>query len=181
MVTQPTLRAPHAGVRESFLTAMAEFAAEGRGGPDDDTMIGWETQAYGSTWSTVDGFAAYVEALKAQGDPATPRPADRVPCTTLWWSDDTEYLGRLAIRHRLTDKLRVLGGHIGYDVRPSARGKGYATAMLAAGLVVARELGIDEALLTVTITNAASRKVVERNGGVLDREAGDTCYYLIRT
>lgn len=45
---------------------------------------------------------------------------------------DEEYLGRLAIRHRLTPRLRTLGGHIGYDIRPSARQRGHATAMLAA-------------------------------------------------
>ena len=160
---------------------MAEFAAEGRGGPDDESMIASEMRDFGPSWSTVDGFAAYVEALNAQGDPAASPAPGRVPCTTLWWCDDTSYHGRLAVRHRLTDRLRVLGGHIGYDVRPSARGRGYATAMLAAGLVVARELGIDEVLLTTDVSNTASRTVIERNGGTLAEEAGGTCYYTIKT
>ena len=44
----PNLQLPTSDVRESFLAAMAEFAAEGRGAPDDHTMIGHEirTVAY---------------------------------------------------------------------------------------------------------------------------------------
>lgn len=65
-------------------------------------------------------------------------------------------LGRLAIRHRLTLQLREVGGHIGYHVRPSARRYGHATAMGRAALPVARNLGIESALLTCDITNVAS-------------------------
>jgi len=50
----------------------------------------------------------------------------------LWWVDGSELLGRLSIRHELTDALRELGGHIGYVVRPSACRQGHANAMLAA-------------------------------------------------
>jgi len=49
----------------------------------------------------------------------------------LWWVDGSELLGRLSIRHELTDALRELGGHIGYVVRPSACRQGHANAMLA--------------------------------------------------
>src|SRR5690242_3199976 len=84
----------------------------------------------------------------------------------LWWVDGDEYLGRIAIRHRLTAQLRASGGHIGYDVRPSARRRGHATAMLRAALPVARALGVDSALVTCDAGNVASRRVIERNGGV---------------
>jgi predicted acetyltransferase len=85
--------------------------------------------------------------------------------TTLWWVEDDRVLGRVAIRHRLTPALEKVGGHIGYDVRPSARGRGHATAILAAVLPLANSIGIDEALLTCDETNAASRRVIEANGG----------------
>jgi len=40
--------------------------------------------------------------------------------------------------------------------------------MLAEALKVARDLGIEQALLTCDDDNVASRLVIERNGGVLE-------------
>src|SRR5687768_13073786 len=114
----PELIRPVDRVRESYVAAMAEFQAEGRGAADDQTMVGAEIRVYGSTWHTPEGFARYVRDLRAEAEEDAPRPAGFVPATTLWWVEGAEYLGRLAIRHRLTPKLREVGGHIGYDVRP---------------------------------------------------------------
>jgi predicted acetyltransferase len=166
----PRLVPPTTGVRISFLEAMDEFRAEGRGGPDDDSMIAHEMQAFGPTWDTEPGFAAYVEQLLVDALEETPRPAHWVPSTTLWYVEGSDYLGRLAIRHRLTPMLLEMGGHIGYDVRPSARRRGHATAMLRAALPVARDLGIDPALVTCDTDNVGSRKVIEAGGGVLEDE-----------
>jgi predicted acetyltransferase len=172
---------PTVDVHASFLAAMAEFAAEGRGGSDDRTMIGDELREHGPLWSTPAGFRTYVLALRAQALEGTPRPEWFVPCTTLWWVDGTRYVGRVAIRHRLSERLREIGGHIGYDVRPSARRRGHATAMLRAALPVARGLGIESALLTCDVTNAASRRVIEANGGVLVDERAGTLRYRVST
>jgi predicted acetyltransferase len=98
-----------------------------------------------------------------------PRHPGWVPCTTLWWVDRTTYLGRIAIRHRLTPTLREVGGHIGYDARHSARRRGHATAMLAAALPAAHSLSIDPALVTCDDTNLWSRTVIEANGGARRR------------
>ncbi len=97
----------------------------------------------------------------------------RVPETRLWWVDGGVFLGSLRIRHRLTEALRMDGGHIGYSVRPSARRRGHATAMLAAALPRAARLGIDPALITCNLSNDASRRVIETNGGALF-DADDT-------
>lgn len=110
--------------------------------------------------------------MRAQALEDTPRPPGFVPSTTLWWIDDEKYLGRLAIRHRLTPNLLELGGHIGYDVRPTARRRGHATAMLRGALPVARGLGIESALVTCDVTNVGSRRVIEANGGVLEDQRG---------
>jgi GNAT superfamily N-acetyltransferase len=88
----------------------------------------------------------------------SPRPGGSVPQTTLWWVNGEEFLGRISIRQRLTAGLREIGGHIGYDIRPSARGRGHATAMLAAALPVVRSLGVDWALLTCDEDNIASAR-----------------------
>jgi predicted acetyltransferase len=160
---------------------MAEFRDEGRGTPTDHSMVGDEIREFGRTWSLPDGFEAYVDWLRSQAREETVRPDGYVASTTLWWVDDTAYLGRLAIRHRLTPQLREVGGHIGYDVRPSARCRGHATAMLRAALPIARGLGIESALITCDVDNLASRKVIEGNGGVLEDQRGDTLRYWVST
>lgn len=123
----------------------------------------------------------YVVWLTAQAREDAPRRAGYVPATTLWWVEDEEYLGRIAVRHRLTPSLRELGGHIGYDVRRSARRRGHATAMLRAVLPVARGLGIESALLICDVDNVASRKVIEHNGGVLEDQRGEKLRFWVPT
>jgi predicted acetyltransferase len=165
----PALTGPTTRCHHSFLAAMAEFAAEGRG-PSDGSMIGYDLATFGPDWDTAEGFNRYVQQVRDQAIEDAPRPAHHVPSTTLWWVHGDEYLGRLAIRHRLTPALVEVGGHIGYDVRASARRRGHATAMLAAALPVAHRLGIDPALITCDVSNVASRLVIEHNGGRLEDE-----------
>jgi predicted acetyltransferase len=176
----PRLLPPTASVHVSFLTAMTEFGAEGRGA-GDSSMLGREIRENAARWDDPAEFASYVRRLRADALEGSPRPEGYVPSTTLWWVDDAEYLGRLAIRHRLTDHLLNVGGHIGYDIRPAARRRGHATAMLAAALPVARGLGIDRALLTCDVDNIASRKVIEANGGVLEDKRGDKLRFWVPT
>lgn len=177
----PRLAPPSTGVHASFLTAMKEFQSEGRGRADDGSMLGREIYENAGRWDDPGEFAAYVSRLRADALEESPRPEGHVPATTLWWADEEEYLGRLTIRHRLTARLRSVGGHIGYDVRPSARRRGHATAMLAAALPVARGLGIDRALLTCHEDNIGSRKTIEANGGVLDGEPDGMLRYWVPT
>jgi len=175
------LSLPGDRVHRSFLAAMAEFRAEGRGGAADHSMIGNEIREFGHLWSTPEGFAEYVVRLHTQARKESPRPEGHVPSTTLWWVRNDEYFGRLAIRHRLTPHLHEVGGHIGYDVRQSARRQGHATAMLRAALPVARGLGIRSVLVTCDVDNMASRKVIEANGGILDDRRGEKLRFWIST
>jgi len=164
------LRAPEPAFRRSFTAALREFHAENRNLDIDPDAL-----------DDTDAFAAFVVGLHAQAGPDTPRPAGWVPGTTLWYVDGNEFLGSLQIRHWLTRALRELGGHIGYEVRPSARRRGHATRMLALARPYARELGIDPALVTCDATNVASRKVIEANGGRPDTPIGPKLRYWIAT
>jgi predicted acetyltransferase len=177
----PELKLPCPEVHRSYLAAMAEFVAEGRGGPDDESMIGTELRRWRDRWAEPEVFAEFVAGLRADADEGAPRPIGYVPCTTYWWVEGREYLGRLAIRHRLTEHLREVGGHIGYDVRPSVRRRGHATAMLAAAKPLAAALGIDPALVTCDTSNEASRRVIEAGGGVLEDERGGKLRYWLAT
>jgi predicted acetyltransferase len=128
-----------------------------------------------------DGFASYAARMAATGDRGGWLPPGIVPATFLWWVDGDLYLGRLSIRHSLTQWLLDYGGHIGYVVRPSARRQGHATAMLAAALPVAAGLGIDPVLVTCDYDNVASRLVIEANGGVFEDQRGEKLRYWIPT
>lgn len=151
------LIAPDDGYHGSFLQAMSEFHAENR----------W-TDLHEDVLQQASAFHGHVEGLRrlAEQDRAG-RPATWVPTTVLWWVSDDTFLGQVQIRHSLTERLRDIGGHIGFEVRPSARRRGNATRMLAAALPVAKGLGIDPALITCGSSNVASRKVIERSGGEL--------------
>lgn len=164
----PRLVRPSAALHASFLVALEEFRAEGRLGPTDSTGLAHESRSGIPTLDDPDGFAAYLGALRARARRETPRPAGFVPDTLLWFADGTEWLGRLSIRHELNEMLLEVGGHIGYDVRPSARRQGHGTEMLRQALPIARQLGIDPALVTCDVDNIGSRKVIQANGGLLE-------------
>lgn len=172
---------PSVAFHASFLAAMAEFRAEGRGGPSDTSTIGHEHERFGATWSTPTGFADYVDTVRTDRLEDTPRRPGYVPSSAWWWTDGEDYLGRISVRHRLTPFLLEVGGHIGYDVRPSARRQGHATAMLQATLPLAHSLGIERALITCDHDNIGSRKVIEANGGVLEDRRGVKLRYWVPT
>jgi predicted acetyltransferase len=109
-------------------------------------------------------FAAFVARRLAASNART----ETVPPTThLWAVTEEGFVGCISIHHELNDALRLEGGHIGYDTVPSFRGRGVATEMLRQALPLARALGLVEVLLTCDDTNAASIRVIERNGGSL--------------
>jgi predicted acetyltransferase len=96
--------------------------------------------------------------------------ADSVPHTVLLAEEVATgaFVGHVAIRHRLTASLEVRGNHIDYVCAPPHRGRGHATDMLALALPVARTLtGRDELRVDCDEANAASRRVIEKNGGRL--------------
>ena len=107
----------------------------------------------------------YVQKIRREADEDAPQPAGWVACTTIWYVEGAEYFGRLAIRHQLTDLLRDSGGHIGNDVRPTARRRGYATAMLCEPLPPGAGTWPRRGAPTCDTDNVASRKVIEANRG----------------
>ena len=95
-----------------------------------------------------------------------------VPDTTFFCLDvDRDiFVGAVNIRHYLNDGLLLNGGHIGDGVRPSERGKGIATKMIALALEECRRLGILHVLMVCDKNNPASAKTIIRNGGILENE-----------
>ena len=94
-------------------------------------------------------------------------PDGWVPCNIYWPICQGRIIGTCELRHQLTEELKSYGGHIGYSVRPSQRGKGYGTGMLDLALEKVRALGIERALVTCDDDNIASARIIEKNGGKL--------------
>lgn len=93
--------------------------------------------------------------------------------------DKGQAVGFLNLRLRLNEHLRRHGGHIGYSIRPTMQGKGYATAMLKEGLLVAASKNIHRVLVTCAEDNSASRAVILKNGGILeDIRQGTERYWI---
>ena len=85
----------------------------------------------------------------------------------------------MSLRHELNNHLRRDGSHIGYAVRPSARGRGVATAALGLVLEECRNRGIDPVLVTCHDGNTASARTIEHQGGVLEEVQGGIRRYWI--
>lgn len=142
--------------KNSYLKAVAEFQQEGR------------YQEHSKTDLKKD-FDSFVQLLLNQ-EKGRDLPEGYVAASTYWLIEHGEYIGRVSIRHELTDYLKKVGGHIGYDIRPSKRRQGYGKKILELGLEKARELGMKDILITCDIDNIASKKIIEANGGKFDRK-----------
>jgi predicted acetyltransferase len=92
-------------------------------------------------------------------------PEGYIPQTVFWLVDENKLLGILSLRHKLTPHLKKIGGHIGYEVTPKYRGRGYGRLILKLGLKKADAMGIKNVLITCDIDNIPSKKVIESNGG----------------
>ena len=98
-------------------------------------------------------------------------PDGWVPASQYWYLlNDSTVIGFSSIRHFLTPSLEDFGGHISYVVRPEYRRKGYGTHLLTSTLNNARALRLSTVILTTDVNNIGSRKVIENNGGIFEKE-----------
>ena len=96
-----------------------------------------------------------------------------VPESVYWLVDGEEFFGRVSVRHKLSKHLKNIGGHIGYDINPYFRKRGYGKEILRLGLKKAKLLGLKKVLITCNETNIGSRKIIESNGGVFENRYMD--------
>ncbi|MHC4260649.1 MAG: GNAT family N-acetyltransferase [Planctomycetota bacterium] len=146
---EPTLE-----LRAEFHSMAAEYIAAGEKIYAD---------MYAEAIEDLDGYVArhhdYAKGLNL--------PDGWVPSNTFWLlRNDGRLLGCSRLRHYLSGNfLKHEGGHIGYDIRPSERRKGYGALILRLTLEKARGLGLERVLMTCHADNIASERIIEGNGG----------------
>ena len=114
------LRRPELEDKEKILEMLADFEAAGS---RQDGFFGGEDFVYEDWLETIQlaeaglglpqGFVPYIQLVS--------------------FAADGQAVGFLNLRLRLNDHLLQEGGHIGYSIRPSARGKGLAKEQLRQG------------------------------------------------
>lgn len=87
----------------------------------------------------------------------------------LAFDDADNLVGISDIRLGTNDFIQTFAGQIGYSVRPSQRRKGYASEILRLTLEEAAQYGFQKILITCNEPNVASAKIIEKNGGLLER------------
>jgi predicted acetyltransferase len=149
---------PDEGMREQYLEYIDAFRAAG------------ESQLQDRREQVVKDFAGFVQKCR---DEAAGRnlASMHVPMTSYWLVRGERIVATCRLRHRLNEVLIQHGGHIGYDARPDERCRGHATRILAMVLEKARQMGLTRVMVTCDKDNAASARVIQKNGGVLDRES----------
>jgi predicted acetyltransferase len=164
---QVELIEPCAELRADFLAMAREFQQEGD--PRFNEVLN----------ASRESFEQFVRRLQAMAD-ASKLSSDQVPTTSFWLiRDGQRVLGTARVRHRPSRY-----GHIGYDIRPSERRKGYGTTILRLVLPKARRIGLKKVQLLCRADNIGSRRIIEKNGGVLESiepadDGGQICRFWI--
>lgn len=83
-------------------------------------------------------------------------------------NDNNKIVGAIGIRWKQVPVLMTYGGLIGYSIRPSQRGKGYASEMLKLALEKFKNTDIENILITCKDFNIPSKKVIEKNNGIYE-------------
>jgi len=145
------LTEPDSKYQDTFLAGLHEFHQEGR-------MLQYNLQVVS------EDFERFLYHLRTQQDRAK-LPPYIIPQSHFWLIDDDEFIGILSLRSGPDDTFIRISGHVGYQVRPSKRRRGYGKNLLRQGLQKAKDLGFTRVLLTCDEDNIASKKVIESNGG----------------
>lgn len=88
----------------------------------------------------------------------------------LWLVDGRSYVGEIRLRDRPSGRHPSIASHVYYEIRPSRRRRGYGTEILHMGMKKARALGWRNVIVSCAVSNTASKRIIERNGGrLLDR------------
>ena len=140
---------PNIKYKKSYLEALQEYKLI------DNSKINIE--------EIENDFDAFLETFEKSKKGLIPF---KVPGIKYWLVEGDKYIGNISYRPVLNEQLKFKGGNIGYSVRPSERGKGYASFMLKEVLDKARNEGVSSVMLSCDDDNLPSKRVIEKAGGI---------------
>ncbi len=156
------------------------FEVPGIARKDDAIAYVNEFDAYGSKINGSGGLNRYLGDYegwlrKLEEDYTREPNEEKVPARTYFLvrESDRRIVGMINIRLALNEHLKRYGGHIGYSIRPTERGKGYNKINLYLGLKVCSQHGIEEVFMDADLDNPASWRTMEALGGRRIREYYD--------
>lgn len=159
------------------------FETPGPGRKADAAAYIGEFHAYGSNINGAGGLNRYPDNyegwLGKLAEDCTRTPTEeKVPSRTYFLvrESDGRIVGMSNIRLALNEKLRKYGGHIGFSIRPTERGKGYNKINLYLALKVCDRHGIGSVFLDADLENPASWRTMEALGGQRIRAYWDGLY-----
>ena len=107
---------------------------------------------------------------------------NQVGCTTylVLTKEDDELIALLDMRHSLNFKHGSVYGHIGIDIRPTKRNKGYYKEILKLSVELAKELKMEKLVIACDYTNIPSKKGIEHIfGNKYQTIPVEGTYYLV--
>ncbi|HAS6972261.1 GNAT family N-acetyltransferase [Vibrio parahaemolyticus] len=105
---------------------------------------------------------AYLSGLIERSKATSELPNGYLPSTTYYCVSNSEILGAIRVRKGTNANVENVIGHVGYETRTSARGKGVASFVLT---WVRDHVVSESVIVTCSIDNPASQKVIENCGG----------------
>ncbi|MBE6160247.1 MAG: GNAT family N-acetyltransferase [Lactobacillales bacterium] len=118
----------------------------------------------------IDNYEEWI--TKIENDEKIVPSEESVPSKTYFFirESDNKIIGMTHIRLTLNKMLADIGGHIGYNIRPSERQKGYNKIQLYLALIECQKNGLDIIMIDCLKDNLGSSKTIISLGGFLVKE-----------
>lgn len=117
-------------------------------------------------WDQIDSYEVWLKKLQENASPDTCDP-NWVVSTTWFAILEQHIVGVIDFRPTLNAHLANIG-HIGYSTHPAYRRHGIAKEMLKQVLIIAKEQGSTQVIISCLRDNIASARTILSQGGRLD-------------